>query len=86
MQISSLASPLTPNALGIQTPNIASQSLQQQAFVSDGQAIVLFGYDEQRSGADSALTWGGFSKSNAQARQMMVIVLQVNSGVSSHAK
>ena len=86
MQISSLASPLTPNALGIQTPNIASQSLQQQAFVNDGQAIVLFGYDEQRSGADSALTWGGFSKSNAQARQMMVIVLQVNSGVSSHAK
>lgn len=86
MQISSLASPLTPNAQGIQTPNIASQSLQQQAFVNDGQAIVLFGYDEQRTGVDSAMTWGGFSKSNGQSRQMMVIVLQVNSGGSSHEK
>ncbi len=83
MQISSLASPLTPNAQGIQTPNVASQSLQQQAFVNDGQAIVLFGYDEQRAGVDSATTFGGYSQSNSQSRQMMVIVLQVNTGAAS---
>ena len=84
MQISSLATPLTPNAQGIQTPNIASQSMQQQAFVQDGQAIVLFGYDEQRSGVDSANTIAGYSKSNSQSRQMMVIVLQVNTGSVVH--
>ena len=83
MQISSLASPLTPNAQGIQTPNVASQSLQQQAFLNDGQAIVLFGYDEQRAGVDSATTFGGYSNSNSQSRQMMVIVLQVNTGAAS---
>ena len=84
MQISSLASPLTPNAQGIQTPNIASQSLQQQAFVQDGQAIVLFGYDEKRDGVDSANTIAGYSKSNSQSRQMMVIVLQINTGGVFH--
>jgi len=84
MQISSLATPLTPNAQGIQTPNIASQSMQQQAFVQDGQAIVLFGYDEQRAGVDSANTIAGYSKSNSQSRQMMVIVLQVNTGGVVH--
>ncbi len=83
MQISSLASPLTPNAQGIQTPNVASQSLQQQAFVNDGQAIVLFGYDEQRAGVDWATTFVGHSKTNSQSRQMMVIVLQVNTGAAS---
>jgi len=84
MQISSLASPLTPNAQGIQTPNIASQSLQQQAFVQDGQAIVLFGYDEKRDGVDSANNIAGYSKSNSQSRQMMVIVLQINTGGVFH--
>jgi Bacterial type II and III secretion system protein len=84
MQISSLASPLTPNAQGIQTPNIASQSLQQQAFVQDGQAIVLFGYDEKRDGVDSAYNIAGYSKSNSQSRQMMVIVLQINTGGVFH--
>jgi hypothetical protein len=80
MQISALASPLTPNAQGIQTPNIASQSLQQQAFLNDGQAIVLFGFDEQSSGSSKAVEWAGASSASTQARQMVVIVVQVNAG------
>jgi len=80
MQISSLASPLTPNAQGIQTPNIASQSLQQQAFLNDGQAIVLFGFDEQSDGWSQALSWGGASSARNKARQMVVIVVEVNAG------
>lgn len=80
MQISSLASPLTPNAQGIQTPNIASQSLQQQAFLNDGQAIVLFGFDEQSDGLSQALSWGGASIASNKARQMVVIVVEVNAG------
>ena len=80
MQISALASPLTPNAQGIQTPNIASQSLQQQAFLNDGQAIVLFGFDEQSSGLSKAVEWAGASSASTQARQMVVIVVQVNAG------
>ena len=80
MQISALASPLTPNAQGIQTPNIASQSLQQQAFLNDGQAIVLFGFDEQSSGSSKAVEWAGASSASTQVRQMVVIVVQVNAG------
>jgi hypothetical protein len=80
MQISSLASPLTPNAQGIQTPNIASQSLQQQAFLNDGQAIVLFGFDEQSDGWSQALSWGGASSARDKTRQMVVIVVEVNAG------
>jgi type II secretory pathway component HofQ len=80
MQISALASPLTPYAQGIQTPNIASQSLQQQAFLNDGQAIVLFGFDEQSSGSSKAVEWAGASSASTQARQMVVIVVQVNAG------
>jgi hypothetical protein len=80
MQISSLASPLTPNAQGIQTPNISSQSLQQQAFLNDGQAIVLFGFDEQSDGVSQAVDLVGASRASTQSRQMVVIVVEVNAG------
>ena len=80
MQISSLASPLTPNAQGIQTPNISSQSLQQQAFLNDGQAIVLFGFDEQSDGVSQAVELVGASRASTQSRQMVVIVVEVNAG------
>jgi hypothetical protein len=80
IQISSLASALTPNAQGIQTPNVASQSLQQQAFVEDGQSIVLFGYDEERNAQAQALSVGGVSRSSSKNRDMVVMVLQINTG------
>lgn len=81
LQLSTLASPLTPDADGVVSPNIASQSLQQQAFVRDGQAIVLFGYDEQRDSFDYALHPAGVSRAASNARSMVVIVMQINAGV-----
>lgn len=80
MQISQLVAPLTPNAAGVQSPNISKQSLQQQAFVKDGQAIVLFGFDDSRDGVDSSTNLGGASKAAHSERQMIVIVMQVNTG------
>jgi type II secretory pathway component GspD/PulD (secretin) len=82
MQISQLTSLSQVSSGGsmIQTPQISSQSLQQQAFVRDGQSIVLFGFDQNRDTADSAASIGGASKSGASQRQMMVIVMQVNGG------
>ncbi len=80
MNISALAAPLTPDAQGVTNPLISSQSLPGQAFVRDGQAIVLFGSDSQRNGIDSALHPGGYSKAAVKERQMLVIVVQVNTG------
>lgn len=80
MQISQLSAPLTPNAAGVQTPQIASQSLQQQAFLRDGQAIVLFGFDDQSDSSTSSTNLGGWSRAAQTQRSMTVIVMQVNAG------
>lgn len=64
----------------IQTPNVATQALQQQAFLKDGQSIVLFGFEGVRDTRDTALGIGGVSKNSAGNRQMMVIVMEVFSG------
>ncbi len=64
----------------IQTPQIATQSLQQQAFVKDGQSIVLFGFDQNRNTLDTNGNLGGASKAGTTQRQMMVIVMTVNGG------
>ncbi len=82
MQISQLVA-LTQVQSGssvIQTPQISSQSLQQQAFVRDGQSIVLFGFDQNRDSTDRSVGLGGASKTGTSQRQMIVIVLQVNGG------
>lgn len=82
MQISQLTA-LTQVSSGqqmIQTPQVASQSLQQQAFVKDGQSIVLFGFDQNRDTADASGSFAGASKAGTTQRQMMVIVMQVNGG------
>ena len=82
MQISALTA-LTQVSSGgnsIQTPQIASQSLQQQAFVRDGQAIVLFGYDQTRDTLDGVVGLGGASRTSRGERQLVVIVMQVNTG------
>jgi type II/III secretion system protein len=87
MQISQLTS-LSQVASGgnmIQTPQISSQSLQQQAFVRDGQSIVLFGFDQNRDSADAAASIGGASKAGTSQRQMLVIVMQVNGGRKNDA-
>ncbi|MCU6502309.1 hypothetical protein LPN04_31390 [Rugamonas sp. A1-17] len=80
MQLSALAGSLTPNAAGTQTPTVASQTLQQNAFVKDGQAIVLFGFDDKSDSIDSTINPGGASKAAHAQRQMLVIVMQINTG------
>lgn len=64
----------------IQTPQIASQSLQQQAFVKDGEAIVLFGFDQDRATTNTAMGIGNLSTGARAQRQMLVVVMQVNGG------
>lgn len=82
MQLSSLTAltQVTSGTSSIQTPQISSQSLQQQAFVKDGQSIVLFGFDQNRDTTDTAIGLGSASKSARSERQMVVIVMQVNGG------
>lgn len=82
LNLSSLTSQTT-DPDGTQHPQIASKSLPGHAFLRDGQAIVLFGYGEQRDGADSALHLGGYSKAATKSRQLTVIVVQVNTGVKN---
>lgn len=68
---------------GTQHPQISSKSLPGHAFIRDGQAIVLFGYGQQRDGVDSALHPAGYSKATTKDRQLTVIVVQVNTGVKN---
>lgn len=87
MQISSLTA-LTQIVSGnssIQTPQIASQSLQQSAYMRDGEAIVLFGFDQSRDTLDSAINPAGASRATHTQRQMVVIVIQVNGGTRNVA-
>ncbi len=82
MQISQLTA-LTQIASGnstIQTPQISSQSLQQAAYMRDGEAIVLFGFDQSRDTLDNAISMSGASRAGRTERQMVVIVIQVNGG------
>ena len=68
---------------GTEHPQISSKSLPGHAFLRDGQAIVLFGYGEERNGSDAALHLGGYSKAGTKTRQLTVIVVQVNTGVKN---
>ena len=82
MQISQLTalSQISSGNSTIQTPLIASQSLQQAAYMRDGEAIVLFGFDQSRDTSDAAASVGGASRAARSERQMLVIVIQVNGG------
>ena len=64
----------------IQTPDVATRSLQQQAFLKDGQAIVLFGFDQTRAAANSSTSLGSVSQTGKHDRSMTVIVMQVYGG------
>ncbi|WP_027015211.1 type II secretion system protein GspD [Comamonas composti] len=68
----------------IQTPTVSSQSLQQQAFVRDGEAIVLFGLEQTAS----SLTGGQSIPANvgrdaSKSRTLRVIMLQIFGGGDS---
>jgi len=71
---------LTQNSSGgqtIQTPQLSSQTLQQQAYVRDGESIVLFGFEQNRTTADRALGLGGGGVNDSRNRQVIVIVMDV---------
>jgi type IVB pilus formation R64 PilN family outer membrane protein len=82
MQISQLIALTQVSSAGatIQTPQISYQSLQQQAFVRDGQSIVLFSFDQGREQSNGALSIGSTSNTGESTRQLIVIVMQVSGG------
>lgn len=72
---------LTKNSSGgqtIQTPVIGSQTLQQQAYVRDGESIVLFGFEQDRESTARALGIMGGGINKQTQRQAMVIVMDVS--------
>lgn len=64
----------------IQTPNIRQQSLQQQAYVRDGQTIVLFGFESSRAESTNNQGLTGASANASKERQMTIITMQVFGG------
>lgn len=72
---------VTSGGNSIQAPNIATQSLQQQAYVHDGQTIVLFGFDQDRSAKQvNASVPSGVSRDSNSDHEMTVIVMEVSGG------
>lgn len=64
----------------IQIPKVASQSLQQQAFLKDGQSIVLLGFEQEGAQLVKANGMTGISRNAGSDRNLMVIVMEVYSG------
>lgn len=83
MQISSLLSMKQISSGGnvTQLPEIASQSLQQQAFMQDGQTIMLFGFEQAKASDTQAAGVLSLSKSINSNRNMTVVLIQVRTAV-----
>jgi len=64
----------------IQTPNISKQTLQQQAYLRDGESIVLFGYEQERANQSLRRFFPGIAKTAGSDRTVMVIILEVWGG------
>lgn len=80
---SSLAGMTTVSSGGssIQTPTVSSQSLQQQAFVRDGEAIVLFGLEQNASSVTGERAIPAtYGRDASKSRTLRVIMLQVFGG------
>lgn len=85
MQISSLLSMTQINSGGniTQLPEIASQSLQQQAFLDDGQTIMLFGFEQAKASDNQGAGMFSISKSTNSNRNMTVVLIQVRTAVQN---
>jgi len=71
----------TDVASGIQLPEISSQTVQQQAFVRDSEAIVLFGFGSDRSSANGGESLvANVGRTGDQNRTLRVIIMQVFGG------
>lgn len=64
----------------IQLPNVQTQSLQQQAFVKDGQSIVLLGFEQERAELAKSNGLTQLGRRADSDRRIMVIVMEVFSG------
>jgi len=72
---------LRPGPDGIQLPEINSQTVQQQAFVRDSEAIVLFGFGSDRASANGEQGLvANLSRDANQNRTLRVIVMQIFGG------
>mgnify|MGYP003603093668 FL=1 len=85
MQMSSLVAlrQITAGDSVTQLPEITSQSLQQQAFLRDGQAVLLFGFDQERKseiGSDGVVS---VSRASRNERNLNVVLIQVNTGAKN---
>jgi len=66
---------------GIQLPEINSQTVQQQAFVRDSEAIVLFGFGSDRASANGEQGLiANLSRDADKNRTLRVIVMQIFGG------
>ncbi|WP_204376560.1 type II secretion system protein GspD, partial [Ventosimonas gracilis] len=72
---------MRPGPNGIELPEVDSQTLNQQAFVRDGEAIVLFGFerDNKRLNGDQSVL-ASASRAANNDRTLRVIVMQVFGG------
>jgi len=71
-------STVTSGNSSIQTPLKSEQSLQQQAYVRDGQSIVLMSFEQRRGADDRQLgLLGASAKVNAD-RNLLVVVMTVS--------
>lgn len=66
-----------------QLPEVASQSLQQEAFLKDGQALMLFAFDQERQTNSDANGVISVSRSAVSDRSMNVVLIQVNTGAKN---
>lgn len=80
LNLSSLTSmgQITSAGQTIQLPNIAQQSLQQQAFVQDGETIVLFGFDQDSNSSTNQTGLPAISANRNKSKQSLVIVMDVS--------
>lgn len=82
MELSSVVAmnPSIVNGVTTYSPKISRQSFQQQAFLKDGDAIVLFGFDSGAEQVNGQVSIAGASKSGRGDRNLSVIVMQVYGG------
>jgi len=71
----------SPQSNGIELPEVDSQTLNQQAFVRDGEAIVLFGFERDSKRLDGDISApAALGRAINNGRTLRVIVMQVLGG------
>lgn len=63
----------------IQLPEVASQTLQQQSFLQDGQTLMLFSFAQDRNSSTGSVGLFGASKNGLQEKQLLCIMLHIRS-------